>query len=154
MLNFQEYAAAALKEWEQVKGNGAKLGREKHLLWNRKSESATFLAIRSACEAFGPDANAQAGSPKEFNDYVEQKGEKNHLKAYRGNRFNIPFYNGAAVYYHHHHGHFKGTHETLPLHRQNNQFSRPVLYDLQDSIIIGGIRAMGIINCHITQPIM
>lgn len=75
VLNFQDYAGAALKEWEQVESNGRKLRREKHLLWSRK-ESATFLVIRSTCGAFGPDANAQAGLPREFNDYLEQKGEK------------------------------------------------------------------------------
>ena len=28
------------------------------------------------------------------------------------------------------------------------------MYDLEDNIILGGIRAMGIINSHITQPLM
>ena len=32
VLNLQEYAGAALKEWEQVKSATGKLGREKHLL--------------------------------------------------------------------------------------------------------------------------
>ncbi|XP_033632036.1 uncharacterized protein LOC117293722 [Asterias rubens] len=71
VLNMQDYAGAALKEWEQVESTTGKLGREKHLPWSRK-ESATFLAIRTVCEAFGPDASAQAGSPKEFIDHLEQ----------------------------------------------------------------------------------
>ena len=104
VLNLQDYAGAALKEWEQVESDSGKLGREKHLPWSRK-ESATFLAIRSVCEAYGPDASAQAGSPTEFTDYLDKIGDKSNLKMYRGNRFNIPFENGAAVYYHHHHGH-------------------------------------------------
>ena len=48
----------------------------------------------------------------------------------------------------------KGTHASLPQHRQNNQLLRSVQYDLQDPIIIGGIRAMGIMNAHITLPLM
>ena len=65
----------------------------------------------------------------------------------------IPFENGAEVYYHHHH-HIKDTHNSLAIHKQTNQLSRSVNYDLHDPIIIGGIRCMGIINSHITQPIM
>ena len=38
VLNLQDYAGAALKEWEQVESDSGKLGREKHLPWstNRK----------------------------------------------------------------------------------------------------------------------
>ena len=57
VLNFQEYAGAALSAWEEVESAGRKLGREQHILWNRKSESASLLAVRSVCEAFGPDAH-------------------------------------------------------------------------------------------------
>ena len=32
---------------------------------------------------------------------MEEIGDHSYLKAYRGNRFNIPFENGADVYYHH-----------------------------------------------------
>ena len=153
ILNFQEYAGVALNEWEKVEVNGEKLGREKFLNWSRK-ESATFLAIRTVCEAFGPDSNPQAGSPVEFADQMELIGDKCRLSAYRGNRFNVPFSNGAAVYYHHHHGHVQQVIKTLPMHKQKNQLTRSVVHDLEDKVIIGGIRAMGILNCHITQPLM
>lgn len=35
-----------------------------------------------------------------INDYLKQIGDKNRLTAYCGNRFNVPFVNGAASYYH------------------------------------------------------
>ena len=50
-------------------------------MWNQKTEPATFLSTRSVCEAFGPGVSEQAGSPKEFVDYEEQKSEKNYLNA-------------------------------------------------------------------------
>ena len=105
VLNLQEYAGAALYDWEMVEAGGTKIGMKKHLLWNRKSESATMLCIRTVCEAFGPDGNAQAGCPVEFSGYLGEIGDRIRLTAYRGNRFNVPFVNGAAVYYHRHHGH-------------------------------------------------
>ena len=37
------------------------------------------------CEAFGPDANAQAGAQIEFSDCLNRSGDKSRLKAYRGN---------------------------------------------------------------------
>ena len=153
VLNLQEYAGAALYDCESVESAGGKIGREKHLLWHRK-ESATLLAIRTVCEAFGPDASAQAGSPVEFNDYLEQIADKNRLQAYRGNRFNVPFANGAAAYYHHHSGHIQEVYKTLTSNKQKNQLTRSVMYDLQDKIVVGGIRAMGIINSHVTLPLM
>lgn len=154
VLNLQEYAGSALSDWEVVEADGAKLGREKHLLWNRGKESATLLAVRTVCEAFGPDANAQAGAPIEFSDSLDRIGEKSRLIAYRGNRFNVPFENSAAVYFHNHKGHISNAHQSLPPTKQKNQLIRSVIYDLQDKIIIDGIRAMGIINCHITKPLM
>ncbi|PIK53027.1 hypothetical protein BSL78_10088 [Apostichopus japonicus] len=75
VLNLQDFVGAALKEWEQVESTTGKLGREKHLPWSRKSESATFLAIRAVCEAYGPDASAQAGSPNELTGYLDEIGE-------------------------------------------------------------------------------
>ena len=154
-VNLQEYVGAALSDWESVEASGAKIGIEKHLLWHRK-ESATFLAIRTVCEAFGPDASAQAGCPIEFNDYLNEIGDRNRLNAYCGNRFNVPFVNGAAVYYMYHHrrGHINAVYKTLPSNKQNNQLTRSVMYDLEDKIVVVGIRAMSIINSHITLPLM
>ena len=91
-------------------------------------------------------------SETRYRTFLDTLYRGQRVKAYQGNCFNIPFYNGCAVSP----GHFMklfGTHETLPSHKQNNQLTHSVKYDLQDPIIVGGVRAMGIINCHITQPI-
>lgn len=146
VLNLQEYAGSALSDWELVNSDGAKLGREKHLLWNRGKESATLLAVTTVCEAFGPDANAQAGAPMEFVDSLHRIGEKSRLIAYRGNRFNVPFENASAVYFHHHKGHINNAHQCLPPTKQKNQLIRSVLNDLEDKHFVSGMRAMGIRN--------
>lgn len=109
------------------------------------------MAIRTVCEAFASGLNAsQTGSPIEFTNYFSQNGVKNKLKSYRGNHFNIPFENVSAVYYHDHEGHINNVCSSLPVHKQNNQFSHSVIYDLEDKIIIAEVRAKGIVNSHIT----
>ena len=150
VLNFQEYATAALQAWETVESAGRKLGRESHMPWNKKSESAAMLAVRTVCEAFGPDAHPQAGCPQEFKAYIKQ----NYLRAYRGNRFNVPFENSAATYYHYVNNHFKDVCNTLPARKQSNTLIKSVMWDLEDNIILGGIRAMGILCVHISTPLM
>lgn len=66
----------------------------------------------------------------------------------------MPFVNGAAVYYHHRSGDIQAVHDILPSHKQKIQLIPSVMYDLEDNIVIGGIRAMGIINSHLTLPLM
>ncbi|KAJ8043238.1 hypothetical protein HOLleu_10236 [Holothuria leucospilota] len=65
-----EYAQCALYEWERVENDG-KLGREKHIVWNRGNESASMLAVRSICNCLGPDADPQAGFS--FNVHLEDR---------------------------------------------------------------------------------
>ena len=61
VLNSQDYAGADLKEWEQGESDSDKLGREKNVPWSHK-ELATFLEIRSVCEAYGHDATCKSPS--------------------------------------------------------------------------------------------
>ena len=91
ILNLQEYAGAALYDWENVETSGGKVGREKHLMWNRGKESATLLAVRSVCEAYGPDGNPQAGAPVEFSESLNCSGDKSRLKSIQRKPFQYSF---------------------------------------------------------------
>ncbi len=51
ILNFQDYAGAALNDWEKVEVDVGQIGRDKFVRWGRK-ESATRLAVRTV---YGPD---------------------------------------------------------------------------------------------------
>eukprot|EP00057_Strongylocentrotus_purpuratus_P020165 XP_011674639.1 PREDICTED: uncharacterized protein LOC105443312 [Strongylocentrotus purpuratus] len=82
VLNLQEYASAAILEWEKIKSSNGKLGREKKMLWTRlKSKSASLLTVRTFCNFLGPDCDAQSGMVEEFKPIVLSS----HLIAYRGN---------------------------------------------------------------------
>ncbi|XP_041481824.1 uncharacterized protein LOC121428993 [Lytechinus variegatus] len=149
VLNLQEYSASALCEWEKVEANEGKLGREKQVLWNRsKTESASLLAVRSFCNLLGPDCDEQSGLTEEFKTIVQ----KSSLVAYRGNRFNVPFHNSAAVY--HHISDFHTLCASLDSKREGNMYVKSLKADFDDDIVVSGIRAMGIINQHISAPLM
>ena len=149
VLNLQEYASAALIEWEKIESCNGKLGREKKLLWTRqKGESASLLAVRSFCNLLGPDCDQQSGMVEEFKAIVPSS----QLMAYRGNRFHVPFHNSAAVIYHTEH--FHELCASLDPKREGNMFIKCLKEDLKDDVIVAGIRAMGIIGQHISLPVM
>ena len=71
ILNLQEYASAALNEWEKIESGDQKIGRKKKLLWNRsKNASASMLTVRTFCDLLGPDCDAQSGLTEEFKSIV------------------------------------------------------------------------------------
>lgn len=66
---------------------------------NRKS-SGTQCLIRTACKAFHSRGSEQAGCSTLFHTFLRRKGiDKVPPAAFRGNRFNILFYDAAGVYY-------------------------------------------------------
>jgi hypothetical protein len=65
------------------------------------------------------------------------------LVSYRGNRFNILFYDSAALF--HHRSHLDEFFRTWP--KQNNLVSA-VYEDLQSKVNVAGVRALGIIDTH------
>ncbi|XP_072040335.1 uncharacterized protein [Amphiura filiformis] len=154
VLNLQEYAASALFEWEIIEAGENKLGREKKVLWSRGKESATLLTVRSFCNLLGPECDEKSGMVEDFKSILttHHNQSKSHLQSYRGNRFNVPFHNSAATY--HHKQHFSTLVASLDQKREENMFIKCLKLDLQDDIILAGMRAMGIICEHITTPLM
>ena len=66
----------------------------------RKSESKTVRLIRTACKAFSKHGCEQNGVYQSFTTYLLSNNIiKNLLVSFRGNRFNILFYDAGALYY-------------------------------------------------------
>lgn len=144
---FQDNSNTNLKAWEDIESAHQKIGREKVILWNRK-ESSAFCCVRSVCDAFGPDSKEDCGRPLEFGATLQ--GRKNFLQPYRGNRFNIPFENATAVFHHkdtimQYIGSLERAHK--------NQLLVAIEADLGDPIVLGGIRAMALLERHVTSPL-
>ncbi len=87
--------------------------------------------------------------PKLFDAYLIYSGNKNQLVTMEGNRFNIIFVNGGAVFYHQ--AHMKGF--VMQLSERNN-LMKAVYEDAENSVFVAGARALGIIGKLITGPLM
>ena len=114
------------------------------------SSSGTQHLVHTACKAFHHRGSEQAGCSTHFRAYLRQKGiHKVPLAAFRGNRFNILFYDAAGVFY-------LKAHVVDYLkfcHGQLNRLLQAVLSDLSVSKYLAGCKALGIIDKVVTGPL-
>ena len=139
MVGLADCADATLKLWEQT-----------HELPRGNKSSGTQQLVRTACKSFHARGSQQAGCSAQFRAYLRSKGiVQMPLAAFRGNRFNILFYDAAGVY-------FLRTHMIEYLttsHGSLNLLLQAVSADLQVPQYITGCRALGIIDKLITGPL-
>ena len=140
LVGLANAAEAVLKEWET---NVCEIG-------DQGRSSGTQRLVRTACKAFHHKGSEQAGCSLYFRTYCRSKGIlKIPLAPFRGNRFNIIFYDAAGVYF------LRSHMETYLLHHHPSTLNRllqAVLSDLQVSQFVTGIRALGIIDKIVTGP--
>jgi E1A/CREB-binding protein len=124
IVGLAECAEATLKLWEET-----------HELAATGKSSGTQRLVRTACKSFHTRGSQQAGCSTQFRTYLRSRGiEKIPLAAFRGNRFNILFYDAAGIY-------FLKQHMFLYLttsHGSLNQLLQAVLLDLQVPQYIAG----------------
>ena len=142
LITFAEESNKAILKFE----NGILEGRSKYALPS-SGESGTVRTIRTACLAFQKRGNQQAGVSEDFLAHIDELGVPLKLIQMEGNRFNVIFHNGGAVYYHR--DHIKGFIENK--HKQN-RLLLAVSEDLQNKVYIAGLRALGIVSKLITGP--
>ena len=95
LVNMAEEANKALKIFEKAATEG------QNPFAFGSSDSGAGRLTRTSCEAFHPRGSQNAGAASEFNAYLNEVGaEKNWMVQFIGNRFNILFYNSAAVFFH------------------------------------------------------
>lgn len=119
----------------------------------QKTESGVVRLIRTAAKAFARAGDAKSGCFSDFkifmNDTLKQfKMKSLPLVPFRGNRFNIIFFNGALVY-------FLRDYMVDFLEKRGdlNRLLNAVYGDLQIPQYVGGCKALGIINKLITGPL-
>ena len=64
------------------------------------NEFGAVRLIRTACSAFQKRGHQAAGQSEDFAAYLDELAVNLHLVKMEGNRFNVIFHNGAAVYFH------------------------------------------------------
>ena len=97
LVNPDEEASKALKIFEKASVDGANL-----FAFVTQNELGTCRFVRTSVQAFHEQGRQTAGEPKSFQAQIQENFNKNkaHLIEFIGNKFNILFYNGAAVFYH------------------------------------------------------
>ena len=89
VVGLAECAEATLKFWEEA-----------HDLPTNGNSSGTQRLVRTACKSFHARGSQQAGCSTQFRAYLRNKAiDKIPLAAFRGNRFNILFYDAAGIYF-------------------------------------------------------
>ena len=72
---------------------------EKQFAFNTKESSPTQL-VRIACKAFHVRGSDECGVASHFNAYLRTKEVSSYFQSFIGNRFNILYYNAAALHFH------------------------------------------------------
>ena len=112
-------------------------------------ESGTLRLVRTLCKAVEEHGCEKSGRMREFELHLQASGyAKNPLINFKGNRFNVLFYNGGVAY---------SIHEQCHLFFQechtDNKLLSAVHHDLNERIHIIGCRALGFVNKFITGPL-
>lgn len=142
LVGLAESAEATLAVWETLE-NGHSISR---------SSSGTQNLIRIVCKAFHSRGCEKSGCCVHFRTYVRRLGINNiPLAAFRGNRFNIIFYDAAGVFF------LRTQIEKYLLYHHNgplNLLLQSVLRDIHVRVpkYIAGCKALGIIDKVITGP--
>ena len=147
IVEIADVAASTLVQWESshFEGNPPFLSK-----FSRKSESGTVRLIRTACKALSKHGNEQCGVYQAFTSYLSSKAiKKNPLATFKGNRFNILFYDAGALYY------ISDLVKALfkDIRQTPNQLLRAVNQDIQVPEYVAGCKALGLINKVITGPL-
>ena len=148
LVGLAENAEQALKIWEGIIATQP-LGAMAKGFRSSKGESGTQRLIRTSVKAFEEHGCEASGVMGPFDNFLAGKGISCKLKPFRGNRFNILFEDGGAVYYHHDHM----TDFILKNCPNPNQLIKAVMADLAEDVYLSGARALGIMNYRLTTPL-
>ena len=159
LIGCATYCDDVLKELEKTwRGDNVKLGveglkefQDAHGTYTWKHpDSATQRLVRTACDALSPGGDQKSGAIGHFQTYRSLKRiPKLYLRPFRANRFNILFELSAGVWYHRTHiQDFFSQGYCLA----SNKLLKAVYADSKCTQLLAGVRSLGIIHKHITEP--
>ena len=116
----------------------------------RKSESGIVRLIRTACKALSKHGSEQSGMYQPFTTFLRSNGvARNPLATFRGNRFNILFYDAGTLF------HIAPLVQKffIEVWQTPNQLLKAVLADIKIPEHLAGCKALGLVNKFITGPL-
>ena len=112
-------------------------------------ESGTVRMIRTVCNAVQKHGSQRAGAYIYFAQFLKDRGiESMPLATFRGNRFNIVFYDAAGIYHL-----YSFLLEFFKTYGTDNPLLKAVLADLNEPVLLAGCKALGLINKLVTGPL-
>ena len=115
-----------------------------------KGESGTYRLVRTLCKSVQTRGCEKSGRISDFASYLKCDVGLPSVPfiTFKGNRFNVLFYNGGVTYFLYKHClHF------FDLVKDDNKLLKAVYLDLNVSAYISGCRALGLINKFVTGPL-
>lgn len=150
IVGMADQAEAALKVYDKLLFGEVKVGSVRSNRGYSKGESGTLRLIRTVCKAIQAKGCEKSGRPVQFQTFLlnEKEIKEVPLAPFRGNRFNITFFNGAGVYFLYNHllEFFEHVHT-------ENRLLGAVFDDLQVKAFVAGCRALGLISKLVTGPL-
>ena len=145
-----EQAEAVLKVFDRLLFGDEKIGSLRTGRCYAKGESGTLRLIRTVCKAIQAKGCEKSGRPVQFKTFLvsEKSIGEVPLAPFKGNRFNITFYNGAGVYFLYNH-----LTEFFERVHSENKFLGAVYDDLKVNAFVAGCRALGLISKLVTGPL-
>ena len=149
VVGMADTASSVLLRWESMHFDRS-VGAAVSCAFVKKSESGVVRLVRTACKALCKHGSEQSGVYQAFTSYLASNGiKRNPLASFRGNRFNILFYDAGVLYY---------ISDFVKSFFQNvwqtpNQLLRAVYNDIQVPEYLAGCRALGVINKIVTGPL-
>ena len=101
IVGMADIASSTLLQWEtsHFQSSGAEANQHGPQ-FVKKSESGTVRLIRTVCKALSKHGSEQSGVYQPFSNFLKSHGiSRNPLAPFRGNRFNILFYDAGVVFF-------------------------------------------------------
>jgi len=140
LVNFATECDKTLKQFEQHIIVG---GRNPYSF--NTNESGGCRLVCTAAKALTAHGSEKAGVASYWQSYLEDQQKKNKLVTFRSNRFNILFYDSAALYYHKDH-----LIDFLNQWIGPNDLLKSIEFDINEKVFLAEVRALRIIDKVIT----
>lgn len=149
IVGMADQAEAALKVFDTLLYGTEKVGSIKSKRGISKGESGTLRLIRTCCKAVQAKGCEKSGRAVQFLTFLQSEKGIEHvpLAPFRGNRFNITFYNGCGIYFL-----ISNLLEFFNRVQNENRLLGAVFDDLKVKSFVAGCRALGLISKFITAP--
>ncbi|XP_065656137.1 uncharacterized protein LOC136081830 [Hydra vulgaris] len=110
-------------------------------------ECGAVRLVRTTCKAFHTRGSEEAGVASWFNSFLSSRNDKSYFVPFIGNRFNILYYNAAALYYHK-----DSIPEFLNAWPNSNNLLKAIKEDITNLVFIAEVCTLGIIDKLLTGP--